>query len=489
MDASRATSRATSRTSILDPDNISIGNDDRYDTILDEERIKKEDDELKRLSKYFEQSREELQKKVESILNINLIDKPTQYSQKNILANPKKIDPVNIPGKPITLPIAIELRQLTVSSCVHRLSDEWRRAKFIFRREDTLLTYGLLTEKNGSKGLILAVQAHVLRNLMIKSYSSISGDEVKDKRSQNLRRILNPNPNERKDALIKSLAEILWNAGEKSYACVTLNGYKEAFDVLNDAKTKSNYVNDGLTEKLRFYEFYEYKPLEEFIRKNMNLLQLDDGVVLFLYSLMLSRKLPKLREDLQGEILLGDMEECKISLFNLVATGYATPYLHNNILYYNKKGESLEIPEFGVRVRSDIGFLYWNYIENDENRLEVDSMLKTPKYPIWVTLMNNRVAVLFCTNINLLNDWRYEQAFGLHFYGGLRKQENPVKINIDTRNIPAFEIDSKRKTLSKKLALLAFEQEKDPDIIEAIHTKWPDCEILDVDGVEVMSLL
>jgi hypothetical protein len=55
-------SRATSRTSILDPDNISISNDDRYDTILDEERIKKEDDELKRLSKYFEQSREELQK-------------------------------------------------------------------------------------------------------------------------------------------------------------------------------------------------------------------------------------------------------------------------------------------------------------------------------------------------------------------------------------------------------------------------------------------
>ena len=49
----------------------------------------------------------------------------------------------------------------------------------------------------------------------------------------------------------------------------------------------------------------------------------------------------RLREDLQGEILLGDMEECKISLFNLVATGYATPYLHNNILYYNKKGESL----------------------------------------------------------------------------------------------------------------------------------------------------
>lgn len=63
---------------------------------------------------------------------------------------------------------------------------------------------------------------------------------------------------------------------------------------------------------------------------------------------------------------------------------------------------------------------------------QVDSMLKTPKYPIWVVLMNNRVAILFCTNIDLLNDWRYEQVFNLYFYGGLRKQENVVKINIGT---------------------------------------------------------
>ena len=61
MDSSRATSRA----SILDPDNISFSNDDHYEN-NEQERIKKEDDELKRLSKYFEQSREELQK----VLNI-----------------------------------------------------------------------------------------------------------------------------------------------------------------------------------------------------------------------------------------------------------------------------------------------------------------------------------------------------------------------------------------------------------------------------------
>lgn len=39
--------------------------------------------------------------------------------------------------------------------------------------------------------------------------------------------------------------------------------------------------------------------------------------------------LNRIKNDLQGESLLGDMEECKIGLFNLVLNGVAIPYLHN----------------------------------------------------------------------------------------------------------------------------------------------------------------
>jgi len=39
--------------------------------------------------------------------------------------------------------------------------------------------------------------------------------------------------------------------------------------------------------------------------------------------------LNRIKKDLQGESLLGDMEECKIGLFNLVLNGVAIPYLHN----------------------------------------------------------------------------------------------------------------------------------------------------------------
>ena len=118
-------------------------------------------------------------------------------------------------------------------------------------------------------------------------------------------------------------------------------------------------------------------------------------------------------------------------------------------------------------------------------------MLKTPKYPIWITLMNNLVAIIFCTNVNLLNDWRFEQCFSLYFYGGLRKQEHAIKFSIgqyifflqkvynlvitvfcqDTRNLSGSDINAIKKKHSRKFTFISIDEEKEPDIIEIIRTK------------------
>ena len=44
---------------------------------------------------------------------------------------------------------------------------------------------------------------------------------------------------------------------------------------------------------------------------------------------------------MQGKVLLGDMEDCKIPLFNLVLTGCAVPFFHNGSIYYDNDGQSL----------------------------------------------------------------------------------------------------------------------------------------------------
>ena len=45
-------------------------------------------------------------------------------------------------------------------------------------------------------------------------------------------------------------------------------------------------------------------------------------------------------------------------------------------------------------------------------------------------MSKNMIAIVFNTNIDLINDWRFERKFSLHFYGGLKKQENEYKIEI-----------------------------------------------------------
>lgn len=85
----------------------------------------------------------------------------------------------------------------------------------------------------------------------------------------------------------------------------------------------------------------------------------------------------------------------------------------------------------GIKQRNDIGILYWDSKEEDNARTEIGSMLKTPKFPIWLVLMGKlNIAILFNTNIDLINNWRLEQNFSLNFYTGLKKQEFESIINI-----------------------------------------------------------
>lgn len=61
---------------------------------------------------------------------------------------------------------------------------------------------------------------------------------------------------------------------------------------------------------------------------------------------------------------------------------------------------------------------------------QVGSMLKTPKLPIWLCSINGNYSVLFCTNKQLLSDWKMERLFDLYFYSGQPSQNKPVHLTI-----------------------------------------------------------
>lgn len=68
------------------------------------------------------------------------------------------------------------------------------------------------------------------------------------------------------------------------------------------------------------------------------------------------------------------------------------------------------IPQWGVLVRSEVGFLVF---EGDGQVKVPGSRLKTPSLPIWVTLCLGHHGVLFNTNRDLLRNYHAERLLVL----------------------------------------------------------------------------
>ena len=66
------------------------------------------------------------------------------------------------------------------------------------------------------------------------------------------KRILKPTETEKKDILIKTLSDILWEAGEKSFSCVVQVSASNCFEITGFGlhNSRSNYYGDGITERV-----------------------------------------------------------------------------------------------------------------------------------------------------------------------------------------------------------------------------------------------
>uniref|UniRef100_A0A3Q3FKD6 MINDY family member 4B n=1 Tax=Labrus bergylta TaxID=56723 RepID=A0A3Q3FKD6_9LABR len=49
---------------------------------------------------------------------------------------------------------------------------------------------------------------------------------------------------------------------------------------------------------------------------------------------------------------------------------------------------------------------------------DVGSMLKTPRFPVWLVSVNSSCSVVFSLKRSLLSDWRMEHLFNLYYYNG-----------------------------------------------------------------------
>ncbi|KAL0111895.1 hypothetical protein PUN28_013242 [Cardiocondyla obscurior] len=337
-----------------------------------------------------------------------------------------------IGGQPIEEETCMALRTLVFGSCASPPKVEWARTGLTLRPYGQNLAFGLRTPRNTTRGLVTAVQAVMLKHFLFKC--------DKQDLHVNPETLLKPSYDRQIQVLTSAISEIIWRSagGFSVSTCpnVVSNIMPKAIVVLPQDipyfQHSVQYFQDGLTETLHLFEFSSLEDLEIFIKRYLYLFHDEGGpgAKLLLYSAVLSRGLSKVRNDLEDpkvSILSGCPEEGPMSIVIFVLTGRVSPHLHNGVLHVGDEN-TYAIPQWGVLMRSEVGFLVH---EGDSNvGRQPGSRLKTPSLPIWVTHCLGHYGVLFNTNRELLRNYHAERRFEIQYFtcGG-----SHATLTVDTR--------------------------------------------------------
>ncbi|NXF32526.1 MIY4B hydrolase, partial [Nyctibius bracteatus] len=158
-------------------------------------------------------------------------------------------------------------------------SCEWAQAHFRFREPYSDLAYALEAGKGGTRAILMAVQAHVIKYLLF----------VRGTEHAHLERLCRVSGREQGQALAAALADTLWAAGGGDRAVVCL------LTPATHLAPSGDYRADGITERIQLFEFSEKAAAQEFIFDHISCFRGEGshGVILFLYSLLFSRTLER----------------------------------------------------------------------------------------------------------------------------------------------------------------------------------------------------
>jgi len=167
--------------------------------------------------------------------------------------------------------------------------------------------------------------------------------------------------------------------------------------------------------------------------------------------------------DVSDSNLMGAHGYCTQEMVNLLITGKAVSNTFDNLQEVDMGGAKKSVFK-GIEKQSEIGLLS---LFEHYNSCEVGVNFKTPKFPIWVICSESHFSVLFSADRNLLDDWRLEKKFDLYYYDGLARQDEEIRLTVDTtRECPEY---------------------KDTDLVppleHCIRTRWKNA-VIDWNGSE-----
>lgn len=282
--------------------------------------------------------------------------------------------------------------------------------------------YALEQIKSGPCGVIASVSAHIIDELLYGSARIVLKEGL-----------LRPTYEERKMALSKALAQIIWRARSRCEAIVA---------------TKVISEENG-AENIKLKTFSSDNLLFESIKMNIGAFMKSGGISLFIYSLLLTRGIEKIKSDMDfPDRLIGEDSYASQEIVNLIITGHAVTNVFNGNKELNATNSETLILK-GIAKQSRIGFLSLSEYENND---QVGSYLKYPEHPIWVVNGNNHYLTLFGTSKKILEDSNEE--FHL-FYTDSLSSHQEISLQINPKDGPAKETDNL------------------PTTIKCLLTRWP----------------
>jgi len=362
-------------------------------------------------------------------------------------------------------------------------SDAWKKQGFFFSRDQDL-GYGLVQTSGGPCGVLAAVNAFILSNLL-HSADTLDGGPGG---------WMNPSPDTRERCLVRALSLIIWRAatGGLDPPGITLRhpprssqGASHPTDhVAHTSPFKicihtgsphlsrsSGYQPDGITERLQVLEGPPTSSFDDLcatVSCHLRAFTAPQGfgALLLLCSAILSRSLASVRRDMDegfaGEVrsLMDAHTYLSQEGVNLLIVGQAKSNVFdgNRSLADDVQGSKDAVSLGGIPRRGLVGFLT---LHEAYKYLEVGDHLKSPRTAVWVVYSESHYSVLFSADSAAIDedDWR-GQDVNVYYWDMLGKQDEVIRMtarpNSDRQAIP--DIDDERALI--------------PPLDLVVRTKW-----------------
>lgn len=306
--------------------------------------------------------------------------------------------------------------------------------------------FGLLQSQGGPCGVLAAVQAFLLRFLLFESKST-DQKKVWNKIQDSI------SSEKREHALVNAMSDILSRCRPRDTSKFVLAKLANCTEILTP-ECKANMIH--------LAEFDDIESYRSALRSNLSSYYSKSGVLLFVYSVLLSRSVELVRSDTDepGECTMTAKHgHCTQELLNLLLLGVARSQVFDGTRPVGETGLVLS----GVETRPQIGLL--SYLEA-MRYLEVGSYLKNPFYPIYVISSGNHFTVVFSLERTLVAQSTEERV-----YKSIRRAFATFDSH-DNGFINVSDLDKLLEATSKLGANSEDREDKDPvaSFVEALNT-------------------